>query len=93
MRVLRALILVVVASLSGPIHLSAQRAVDCEASKAGFVVGQRYSPEVADRAARAAGAREVRKIAPGGSATTDLQDDRLNLHVDDQETVRRVICG
>jgi hypothetical protein len=73
--------------------LAAQQTGTCEAAKAEFAVGQRYSAELAERAGRAAGARDARKLSPGGVATTDLREDRLNLHVDDQDTVRRVTCG
>jgi hypothetical protein len=77
------------ASFSG----SAQQAGRCEASKADFAVGQPYSPELAERAQRAAAARDVRRLEPGGAATTDFREDRLNFHVGDQNTVRRVTCG
>jgi hypothetical protein len=54
----------------------------CTASEARLFAGQSYSPELAERARRAAGAREVRKIEPGGAYTTDLDAERLNVEVD-----------
>jgi hypothetical protein len=73
--------------------LSAQPIASCDAHKAQFALGQRYSPELAERAGRAAGARHTRKLEPGAPATTDLREDRLNLQLDRQETVSRVTCG
>jgi hypothetical protein len=93
MRALRPLILGIALGLMASAGVSAQQTGRCEAPKAEFAVGQRYSPELAERAGRAAGARDARKLAPGAVATTDFREDRLNLHVDDQEAVRRVTCG
>jgi hypothetical protein len=56
-------------------------------------VGEAYSSELADRARRAAGAREVRKIEPGGAYTTDLDSDRLNVEVDRAGMVTGLRCG
>ena len=93
MRLQRTLTFTVGAILSTSVDVYAQQAGRCEAAKAERVIGQPYSPDLAERAARSAGAREARKLTPGGAATTDLQTDRLNLHVDDQDVVRRVTCG
>jgi Peptidase inhibitor I78 family len=71
----------------------AQNAPRCEADKARFAVGEILSPELAERAARAAGARSTRKIEPDGAATMDLQPDRLNLEVDSRNIIQRVTCG
>jgi hypothetical protein len=62
----------------------AQQTGRSDVLKAEFAIGQRYSVR------RERQEREARKLAPGLAATTD---DRLNLHVDDQEIVRRVTCG
>ncbi|WP_246215737.1 I78 family peptidase inhibitor [Microvirga makkahensis] len=65
----------------------------CTASRAHSVVGQPYSPELAERARRAAGAREIRKIEPGGAYTMDLDSTRLNVEVDRADTVTGLRCG
>ncbi|MXQ11178.1 hypothetical protein GR328_06875 [Microvirga makkahensis] len=57
------------------------------------MVGQPYSPELAERARRAAGAREIRKIEPGGAYTMDLDSTRLNVEVDRADTVTGLRCG
>jgi hypothetical protein len=71
----------------------AQQPARCEVDKARFAIGEPYSPELAERAGRAAGARLTRKLEPGMPATTDLREDRLNLQVDGQGVVDRVTCG
>jgi hypothetical protein len=65
----------------------------CVAGEAQSMVGQPYSPELADRARRAADAREVRKIEPGGAYTTDLDSNRLNVEVDRTGIVTGLRCG
>jgi Peptidase inhibitor I78 family len=65
----------------------------CAAGEARSLVGQPYSTELAERAGRAAGAREVRKIEPGGAYTTDLDPDRLNVEVDRAGIVTGLRCG
>jgi hypothetical protein len=57
------------------------------------VIGQPYSPELAETARRAAGARNVRKVEPGGAYTMDLRADRLNIEVDKADVVHDVNCG
>jgi hypothetical protein len=69
----------------------AQRA--CVAAEARSIVGQAYSPELAELARRTAGAHEVRKIAPGGAYTMDLDPSRLNVEVDGTGVVTGVRCG
>ena len=90
---LLALALVTVWMSVGIASSFAQQPARCEVDKARFTVGQPYSPELAERAGRAAGARSTRKLEPGMPATTDLREDRLNLQVDGQGVVDRVTCG
>jgi hypothetical protein len=65
----------------------------CTAADARSVVGQPYPPALAEQVRREAGAREVRKIEPGGAYTTDLDADRLNLEVDRAGIVTGLRCG
>jgi hypothetical protein len=86
--------LLTLAPLSGlaqPATAPAQQT--CAAGEARSVVGQPYSPELAERARRTAGAREVRKIEPGGAYTTDPDAHRLNVEVDRAGIVRDLRCG
>jgi hypothetical protein len=36
---------------------------------------------------------EVRIIRPGMAVTMDYREDRLNIEIDDKETIARVACG
>jgi hypothetical protein len=86
--------LVPIAAVSGiaqPATSPAESA--CAAGEAKSAIGQPYSPELADRSRRAAGAREVRKVEPGGAYTTDLDPSRLNIEVDRTGIVRDLRCG
>jgi len=65
----------------------------CAANQAQSFVGEPYSLKLANRARRAAGAREVRKIEPGGAYTTDLDPERLNVEVDRTGIVTGLRCG
>jgi hypothetical protein len=65
----------------------------CVAGEAWSIVGQPYSPGLADRARKAAGAHEVHKTEPGGAYTTDLDPDRLNVEVDRAGIVTGLRCG
>jgi hypothetical protein len=62
----------------------------CAAGEARATVGQPYSPE---KARRAADAREVQKIEPGGAYTTDHDPDRLDIEVDRAGIVTGLRCG
>lgn len=85
------LIIVPACGFAQPATVPAQ--ARCAASEARPVVGQPYSPELAEQARRAAGAREVRKIEPGGAYTTDLDSNRLNVEVDRTGIVTGIRCG
>lgn len=65
----------------------------CAVSEARPLVGQPYSPELAEQARRATGTREVRKIEPGGAYTMELDPDRLNIEVDRRGVVTGLRCG
>ena len=65
----------------------------CAADRARFAVGEVYTPDLAERARQAAGARLVRKIERGGAYTMDFSPDRLNVEVDQGGTVAGVECG
>ncbi|WP_114946300.1 I78 family peptidase inhibitor [Microvirga calopogonii] len=65
----------------------------CATGEAQAVIGQPYSPELAERARRIAGARELQKIEPGGAYTTDPNADRLNIEVDRAGIMTGLRCG
>jgi hypothetical protein len=65
----------------------------CVAERAHFAVGQVYTPELAEKARRAAGARAIRKIVPGAIYTRELRPDRLNIETGRRDIVVAVRCG
>src|SRR5215208_1631506 len=79
---------VALAQLEGPGGRS-----PCLASGARFAIGELFTLDLAERARRAASAREVRKIEPGGAYTMELSPDRLNIEVDQAGIVRGLKCG
>jgi hypothetical protein len=96
LRVIRFLAVLLTALALTPTGGLAQPAPDrqaCATGEAQAVIGQPYSPELAERARRTAGAREVQKIEPGGAYTTDLNADRLNIEVDRAGDVTGLRCG
>ena len=96
LRVIRFLAVLLTALTLIPAGGLAQPAPDqqvCATGETQALVGQSYSPELAERARRIAGAREVQKIEPGGAYTTDLNADRLNIEVDRAGVVTGLRCG
>lgn len=85
------LIIAPACGLSEPAAAQAQSR--CAASEVRSVIGRPYSPELAEQARRAAGAREIRKIEPGGAYTMELNPERLNVEVDRAGIVTGVRCG
>ena len=66
---------------------------ECLEAQARFAIGQRYSPQLGQRAAQASGARAVREVHRGGVYTRELSPNRLNLEVDHRGIVVAVRCG
>jgi len=65
----------------------------CDDSKARWVIGERGSDQLLERARAAAGASSARFIRPGQAVTTEYLGSRLNLRLDSREIVQSVSCG
>ncbi|MFL9842156.1 I78 family peptidase inhibitor [Sphingomonas sp. ST-64] len=65
----------------------------CNADRVQALVGREARPRVIDRAKARSGARTVRVIKPGMAVTMDFRSDRLNLDVDDVNTITAARCG
>jgi len=65
----------------------------CNAEKATHVVGKHISQEQEQEALRSSGARTLRVINPGQAITRDYRADRLNLQLNDHNTVVKAYCG
>jgi hypothetical protein len=96
LRVIHCLVVLLIAVTLIPAEGLTQPASErqaCAAGEAQAVVGQPYSPDLAERARRTAGAREVQKVEPGGAYATDLYADRLDIEVDRAGIVTGLRCG
>ena len=65
----------------------------CDASRLANLVGRPYSDALAADAQRRSGARTTRRIRPGDAVTMDFRNDRLNIHLGNDDHVDRFDCG
>src|SRR5687768_8108803 len=72
---------------------SGKKTTPCVATDARFAIGELYSPQLAERARKAAGAESVREALQAGPTAAQTIPQRLNLGVDHRGIVRRVTCG
>ena len=69
-------------------------ATQCSADAAQSFVGQEASEATIAQAQAATGATgALRVIKPGQPVTMDFRADRLNVEVDDDNTIVRITCG
>ncbi|MEI2734228.1 MAG: I78 family peptidase inhibitor [Rhodoblastus sp.] len=73
--------------------LGASGASACDARKARFAVGKRYSPSLAEEARAKAGAALARRMIRGRFYTMEYMGLRLNLHTDAAGRVLSASCG
>ncbi|MBN8411994.1 hypothetical protein KUV41_12430 [Halomonas sp. DP8Y7-1] len=79
-----------------PAPLPPKRAPLAEACDAAAVqdwVGQHYQEAQDERLKAESGAKTLRVLRPGGVATMDLRLDRLNVRLDDADTIVELGCG
>lgn len=65
----------------------------CNADNASHVTGKRMTTALEQEAKRASGAGIIRVIRPGQMVTKDYRSERLNLQLNDHDTVVRAYCG
>jgi hypothetical protein len=65
----------------------------CDATKAQSFVGQKGSADVQEQARSASGASMARTLQPGQAITKEFNGERLNLYVDEANTITRINCG
>src|SRR5690606_13382150 len=65
----------------------------CDAAQASHVIGKHISPAQEQEALRSSGAATLRVIHPGQAITRDYRAERLNLQLNDYDTVVRAYCG
>lgn len=65
----------------------------CRSGPAQFALGESLSEELKEAARKHAGAQQVRVLRAGEATTLEFNAERLNLHVDDDDTVTDARCG
>ena len=65
----------------------------CNAAQVQNMVGQIATQAGAAAALRTSNARTMRWISPGVAVTMDYRSDRLNIHLDSQNRITRIVCG
>lgn len=65
----------------------------CNASRIQSMVGQIATQAIGGEALRTSNARNMRWIRPGEMVTMDYRADRLNMHLDAQNRITRIVCG
>lgn len=68
-------------------------AMQCDAAKAQWAVGQAASPDVVVKVVKDSGSSTSRVLAPGQPMTMDYREDRVNIHVDGKNVITEVKCG
>ncbi|MDQ3269287.1 MAG: I78 family peptidase inhibitor [Pseudomonadota bacterium] len=65
----------------------------CDATAAGWVAGDRPTPEVIERARLESGSPEVRVLTPGERVAGDFRPERLNLSTGEGGAITGLACG
>jgi hypothetical protein len=76
-----------------PAQSTAEITGDCSVEQVQGVLGQIASAERIEQAQQQANAKLLRVLAPGDFATMDYNPQRLNIHIDESETITRLNCG
>ncbi|WP_068830594.1 I78 family peptidase inhibitor [Pseudomonas sp. BMS12] len=65
----------------------------CDAEAVQHLVDQRITTEMAEEARVQAGAKYLRVTQPNQPVTMDYNPQRLNIDIDDADTIVRLSCG
>jgi hypothetical protein len=65
----------------------------CDATRAGFVIGDEATTATVQRATLASGARVARVISPGEAVTMEFSPDRLTIRVNRRNRIVNLTCG
>ena len=65
----------------------------CDAAPAAGLIGREATEALGAEALRLTGASRLRWLRPGTIVTMEFSPGRLNLRLDDQGRVTRIICG
>ncbi|MEO4046053.1 I78 family peptidase inhibitor [Pseudomonas sp. CAU 1711] len=65
----------------------------CDAEPVQHLVEQRITTELAEQARKLSGAAQLRVVHPNQSVTMDYNPQRLNIDIDDADSIIRLSCG
>lgn len=65
----------------------------CNAEAVQNLLGQTVTRELVDQAQSQAGAQTTRVLSPGDAVTMDYNSQRLNIDIDEAESIVRLTCG
>lgn len=65
----------------------------CDAEAVQYLLDQRITTELAEKARKQAGAKYLRVTQPNQPVTMDYNAQRLNIDIDDADSIIRLSCG
>ncbi len=65
----------------------------CDAAPVSWAVGQQADEQVMKKVWRQSGAGLIRPIAPDQAVTKDFRQDRINVHLDADNSITKLDCG
>ena len=65
----------------------------CDAAPVAWAVGKKGDEQVMKQVWQQSGAGLIRPIAPHQAVTLDFREDRVNVHLDADNTIIRLDCG
>jgi hypothetical protein len=80
-------------SSSQPSQPAAEVSGECTVEQLQGMLGQHASAERIEQLQQQANAKVLRVLAPGDAATLDYNLQRLNIHIDESETIIQLSCG
>lgn len=65
----------------------------CDAAPVAWAVGQKADEQVMKKVWQQSGAGLIRPIAPDQAVTMDFRQDRINVHLDADNSITKLDCG
>lgn len=72
---------------------AAEPSQGCNSAAVKHLEGKVVSDQLLDQARQQSGANTARVLTPDSMVTLEYNSQRLNLYVDDQQTITRASCG
>lgn len=77
----------------GTSSLFAQSEYRCDADPAQSLIGKTYNSSIDQEARSLSGSRTIRTLRPGQVITMEYDPERINLRLDERDTIITVGCG